>query len=152
MADEIRVTCGLSLKLDGLDFRWPFPGAFLDDLASGKGPTPGYLDIPTTGRQIYFTELTNPHWCIFGNLEASTGNSFEIGVYDSTEREFYPLFRLDPGQFMVAPLTHNLGEEYSGSGTGTTEPRHYLHVRACTPGPGTGSGGTVKGFVGAFEA
>mgnify|MGYP001562934458 CR=1 FL=1 len=151
MADEIRISMGITIQKGNLKFRWPFPGAFLDDMATGKGPSPGYLDIPTTGRQIYFTELSNPHWCIIGNLESDGGNYFEVGIYDSTEREVYPMLKIDPGIFIVIPLSLNLGEEYAGSGTGTTEPTHYLHVRAGTPGPVPGSGGTVKGYVGAFE-
>lgn len=151
MADEIRVQVSISVKKDNLDFRWPFPGAFTADLTTAKGPSPGYLDIPTTGRQIYFTELTNPHFCIIANVGADSDNSFEVGIYDSTEREVYPLMLFRPGEFAVIPLSPNLGEEYSGSGTGTTEPRHYLHARASTPGPEPSSGGTAKGFIGAFD-
>lgn len=156
MADEIRVSVGLTINKDNLQFRWPFPGAFLDDLETGKGPSPGYLDIPTTGRDIYFTELTNPSWCIFANLESDGGNYFEYGIYDVQTRIFFPLGEVNPGHSTVLKLSRNLMEEYSQSGTGTTEPQNYLRVRAGTPTGGIpggtqGSGGTVKGFVGAFE-
>lgn len=151
MADELSIRVSMTVNKNNLQWRWPFQASFNDDLTTGKGPSPGYLDIPTTGRQIYFTELSNPHWCILANLENDGGNFFEAGIYDITEREFYPLIRLDPGQVCLIPLTHSLGEEYSGSGTGTTSPQHYLHVRAGTPGPEPGSGGTVKGYVGAFD-
>lgn len=151
MANEITVRSSITINKNNLQFRWPFQGSFQDDLNSGKGPSPGYLDIPTTGRDIYFTELTNPSWCIFANLENDNGNYFEYGIYDVQTRIFFPLGEVGPGQVMVLKLSRNLMEEYSQSGTGTTEPQNYLRVRAGTPGPEPSSGGTVKGFVGAFE-
>lgn len=152
MADEIKVTLSFTLTKNNFKFR-QYPNAFTADLTAdaAKGPTPGYIDIPTTGRDIYFTELTNPGWCVLWNVEDDGGNYFEYGIYDVQTRIFFPLGELSPGEFTLLKLSRNFHEEYSQSGTGTTGPENYLRVRAGTPGPAPGSGGTVKGYVGAFE-
>lgn len=150
MADEIKVTTSLVIKLDNFQYR-SFPNAFTADMATGKGPSPGYIDIPTTGRDIYFTELTQPAFCVFQNLEDDGGNYFDVGIYEPATRLFYPLLEVNPGEIYVVKLSRNLMEQTSQSGTGTTGPENYLRVRAGTHTSLPGSGGTVKGFVGAFE-
>lgn len=105
------------------------PTNFIADMdGDPAGPTPGGLVIPTTGRLIYFTELTTPGICWMMNLDPT--NYVEVGVFDPQTNVFYPMTEILPGECWAMRLSRNFGEEYSGSGTGTTTPENYLRLKA----------------------
>lgn len=141
MAKEGAVTCQLTVRKGKLNYMSSPTATFQFDVSTAKGPSPGMVVVPTTGRDIYFSELTTPGECFFMNLDDI--NYVEVGIYDPQTKLFYPFMELGPGQGRSIPLTRNLGEQYSGSGTGTTTPENYLRIKA--------NGASCNVIVDAFE-
>lgn len=140
MANEATIASSLRLVRDKLSYQSQ-PQAFNADVSASRGPSPGLVLIPTTGRDIYFTELTTPGLCRLMNLD--TSNYVEVGVKDPQSNLFYPLLELLPGESYVIRFSRNLQEQYTGSGTGTTGPENYLRLKA--------NGATVACLIDAFE-
>jgi hypothetical protein len=147
MANEATITSQLQIQkrttAGNLTFLGFGPGSFSADVTGTLGPTPGAVLVTTAGRDIYFTELTTPGFCVIANLEPAGGNYFEYGIKDPQTNVYYPLGEVLPGESYVIRLSRNLQEQYAGSGTGTTGPENYLRLKA--------NAGTVRAFVGAFE-
>ena len=145
MADEATIRSTLTIQKDNVKYQSQ-PQGFQADIAASpaRGPSPGALIIPTSGRDISFTELTQPSLCYVQNLEADGGNFFELGIKDPQTNVFYPLLEFQAGEGFVFRLSRNLQEQYAGSGTGTTGPENYLRLKA--------NGGSVNAKIEAFEA
>lgn len=156
MADEISVQCSMFVRdtdTNGvllLDER--FLRNFRVSLAGVGGPSPGDLIVPTTGKLIYFDQLTTPGMCWVQNNGLASGGTFtdeyvELGIFDPQSTPapgvFYPMLRIKPGQGFVLPLSPNLGEQYAGSGTGTTTSENYLYAKAFRS--------AQRLYIGAFE-
>lgn len=127
MADEITIRMSLHIKKGNLEFQ-NYPTAFTTDMTTGKGPSPGAVRVPTSGVDIYFTELTTPSWVWLHNLD--TTNYVEWGIKDPQSVLFYPVGELEPGESALFKFSRNLQEQYSGSGTGTTTPENYFRLKA----------------------
>lgn len=146
MADEARVTCGLSIRKtsDGvviMDYRAGV-SAFVADVSGAGGPYPGGVVIPTTGTDIDLTKLTAYGGFIhLENYDAD--NRFEWGIYDAEMNHYLPVGEVLPGEAYTWRLSRNFSEEFTQTGTGTSSGLRYLRCKAF--------GGTVRGFVGAFD-
>jgi len=109
------------------------PQSYSATVTGSKGPSPGAVDISTSGTSIDLSELDWPSLCRFMNQDAT--NRVEVGVYNGVDT-FFPFLELLPGEFAVVRLSRYL----QGPGTaGTYELR------------GTAYGATVSLLVEAFE-
>lgn len=115
MSNEIRVQCSLQIKNGFLDYA-SRPTAFLADMATVGGPSPGEISVALAGTDVDLSQLTDPGFVWLMNLDPT--NYVEFGVYDSVTGKFYPLGELLPGQFTQFMLSRFLGAEF-GTGTGT---------------------------------
>ncbi len=142
MADEARVNSGLYITADNLYYK-SLPVNFTADVTGRKGPTPGALTIPVGGKEISLQELTVPGLCRVVNYD--TANYVMLGVYLRALHLFVPFMRLLAGESYVFRLDAAFGEEYVGTGTGTTaDDVVSLFAKA--------NGGNVNITVDAFEA
>lgn len=132
MANEATVNSSLQVrKVSGstvlLDYQ-SRPSAFKATVNGTKGPYPGSLSVPTTGKLVYFDQLTTPGLCRLMNCDAT--NYVEYGIYDPQSGLFYPIGEMLPGETYVLRFSRNLQEQYSGSGTGTATPENYFYMKA----------------------
>lgn len=123
MSNEIRVSAGLTIqKRDSttntilLEYQ-SRPSAIVVDMDGGKGPTPGAINVSREGTTVAFGELGTPGWVRIMNIDSTY--SFEWGVWNPAQTEFYPVGELAPGEFCVFKFSPNLREEYSSPGTAT---------------------------------
>lgn len=127
MANEIAVIAKITIVKDNI--RWQNGlQQFNVTMSGSKGPTPDFLVIPTTGKDIYFDQLTEPGFCLLTNLD--TANFVEYGLFDTLTNRFHPLGEIPPGTSWPIYLSRNLKEQYTNSGTGTTAPESYLRLKA----------------------
>ena len=112
MANEAVVRTSLQIK-DGTLFYQSQPTAFVADVSTGLGPTPGLVTVPVTGVSVSLAALTTPGFAFIQNLDAT--NFIMVGVYDGTS--FFPLLELLPGECYVVRLCRHLGDEFVGTGT-----------------------------------
>lgn len=127
MANEIAVQIRVRVTNGNLKYVNPV-SSFYVDMTGAKGPTPGAIAVPTDGVDVYFDQLTTPGLCLITNLDDT--NYVEVGIYDPQTDVFYPLMEVGPGESWPMILSRNLGEQYAGSGTGTTTPENYLRLKA----------------------
>jgi hypothetical protein len=127
MANEVQIRNSLRIKIGNIEYQ-SNPTAFNADMFGENGPSPGSMNIPTDGRDIYFEELVTPGWCFMQNLDDD--NYVEYGIKDPQTGVFYPLGELGPAETTVFQFSRNLQEQYTGSGTGTTGPENYFHIKA----------------------
>jgi hypothetical protein len=105
------------------------PNQFTADMTGTKGPTPGLITVPTTGKVVNLTALsTMGGMCRFYNR--SLVNFVTIGVYDGTR--FYPFCELLPGEFTRVRLSRYLNQEFIGSSSGTNADVNALMIIADT--------------------
>ena len=127
MVNEVTIRSSLQIS-SGVNQVQTQPTAFIADIVSFKGPTPGVITATTEGVDVDLSELTTPGFCRLMNQDAT--NFASIGIWDGVS--FYPMLELLPGQPFVVRLSRNLGEEY-GSGTGTSGAAiNTLRVKADT--------------------
>lgn len=129
MANEATVRASLAIRTGNLNYQSQ-PASFQADVAGVKGPTPGALSVSPRGTIVDLSQLTTPGLCRVQNLSES--DYFELGVYDVETDVFYPLLEFLPGESFVMRLSRNLGEEYVGTGTGTTAATNRLMGKANT--------------------
>lgn len=125
MANEARMTVSLNINKGNL--KENVNETFVADLTNAEGPEPGYLDVPETGVNITFTNLTDPGLCIFKNVGSTY--TVTLGISDGTE--FYPLFDIKPGRFAAGEISEWIGTslDSGGTGTGTYDTgTYYLHA------------------------
>ncbi len=140
MANEIRVTAGVTIRNGNLDFR-PQPTTYQEDQVGEGGPTPGQINVTTAGVTIDLSVLTTPGRYWIQNLDDT--NYIEYGIRDPQTNRFYPWGELVPGQFETGRLSRNFTEEY-GTGTGTPEGSNTMFLRAANA--------TCKVYLAVFEA
>ena len=140
MANEATVRVSLTIR-KGNVFYQSRPEAFLADVSVGKGPVPGAKTCNSGELDIDFAELTNPGLCRLSNL--SSEGYLEYGIWDPETSVFYPLGEILPGESYIIRLSRNFGEEYSGTGTGTTAATNRFRVK--------GIAGSTVALVEAFE-
>lgn len=127
MSNEIRVVIQVQVAKGNLYYQNPIR-QFTENMTGTKGPTPAAIAVPTSGVDVYFNQLTTPGLCIITNLDAT--NYVEVGIRDPQTSLFYPLMEVGPGKSWPIYLSRNLGEQYTGSGTGTTTPENYVRLKA----------------------
>lgn len=135
MANEANLTCSLSIqKQDGsgrllIDYNGR-PSNFRADVTGTKGPCVGAIRVPTAGVDVNFSELTTPGLCRLHNQDAT--NFVEYGIREPATGFFYPLGEILPGESYILRLSRNLQEEYTNTGTGTSAPTNFFHLKANT--------------------
>lgn len=139
MANEARVSVGISIRKGFLDYRPPSE-VYLSDVSVGRGPTPGTIAVPVTGVDVDLSALTNPGLCKMKNLDPT--NYVEWGIHDGSI--FHPVGRMLPGEPCVFRISADLGLEEAVPGTGTTNPPNTLFLRA--------NGATCQVNVEAFDS
>lgn len=120
MANEATVTAGLRV-LKGtspvlINYQSQ-PTSYQATVTGTKGPSPGAVNVSRNGTTVSFSELTSPSLCRLMNQDSTY--FVEWGVWNPTQREFYPLGELLPGEVAVFRFSRNLREEYTTPGTGT---------------------------------
>lgn len=129
MADEATVTCTLTIRKAELEYS-SRPNNYRADVTGKKGPVPGAITVAVGGTDVSFTELTEPGLCWMQNLDDT--NFVTYGIWEPDTSKFYPLGELLPGEIVVLRLSRDLGEQYSGVGTGTDVANNRLRFRANT--------------------
>lgn len=135
MANEANITCSLTIqKQDGsgrmlIDYNGR-PASFRADVTGTKGPCVGSIRVALAGTDVDLSELTTPGLCRIQNQDAT--NFVEYGIREPGTNTFYPLGEILPGESYVLRLSRNLQEEYVGTGTGTSAPTNFLHLKANT--------------------
>lgn len=130
MANEITVRTTLRVVKSGGNLNYaPSIRSFNEDLASEKGPTPGYLSVSVDGENVLFDELVTPGRVRIQNLDAT--NYVEYGLHDGTI--FHPWGELLPGTEVTFRFSRNFREEANvAPGTGTTGNVNYFYLKANT--------------------
>jgi len=134
MADEARIQSYLQIRKNSgtitlIDYR-SGPTVFQATVTGTKGPVPGALTVPTTGKIVDLSELTTPGFVFLHNLDSDTSNYVEFGIYDPQTDVFYPLGELNAGESTVFKFSRNLLEEYTGTGTGTSAATNQFMLKS----------------------
>lgn len=124
MASEATVGCGLQIRVGSIEYR-ALPSQFRADVAEGTGPVPGELTVTYAGKDVDLSGITTPGLCRIQNR--STTEYVLVGVHDGAS--FFPLLELLPGESYVMRLTRHLGDEFTGTGTGTPSDVNVLHLK-----------------------
>lgn len=154
MSREATIRVGLTVrKLDSadativlLDFNQST--AFQADVTGTFGPTPGTVAVTVDGLSVPLTGITDPGWCWVHNQDPTY--NLLVGVKDADSALFYPLLEFKPGWRLPVPLSADLFEEYSGTGTGTGSPTNQLFLRFLHPTTRVAAAGTA--YIGAFQS
>ena len=141
MANEATVISSLQIRKGNVDYQ-SRPTSYQADVASGKGPSPGALTVPTGGRVIDLSELATLGLCKIANIDETT--TLRWGLYDLSTNTYMPVGKMLPGEFTVLRLDLDIEGEYSGTGTGTIGIGNRLFLR--------GDGASCEVLVEAFEA
>ena len=137
MANEARVSCGLQIRSNNTDFR-AYPSSFQADVTEGTGPSPGEFSVGPYGVAVDLSQITTPGLCWVQNR--STTLSVILGIHDGTS--FFPMLEFLQGEAFPMRLWRHLGDEFTGTGTGSPSDVNRLWVMC--------EGGTARIFVGAF--
>jgi hypothetical protein len=130
VANEITVTASLIVRNEAGSVQYQsMPMQWTADLSPIKGPAPGYVAVSLDGVDIDLSALGEPGVAWIQNVGSY---DVTVGVWDVGDSRFQPFARLEPGQFMVVPLSPDLGEEFAGTGTGTTAALNRLRAKAHT--------------------
>lgn len=84
------------------------PSSFRATVTGAKGPTPGAIDVTTSGIEVDLTELTTPGFCRLMNQDAT--NFVTYGVIDIDGSTFHELGELGPGESYVLKLSRLIGK------------------------------------------
>lgn len=106
MANEVRVTAGLNIVHEKVDYQ-SRPSTYLGDIAgSGYGPYPGVVEATTAaaGVEVDLTVFTTPGYVRIQNL--SNANFAEYGIHNGST--FYPLGELLPGETVPFRFSRNV--------------------------------------------
>jgi len=98
MANEIRVTAGISVNNGNSSFSFPSKSKSIDQAAIG-GPTPGAISVGTSEESTAFPELTTEGWLYMQNNDATNYVQwgFSTGVYGGRLKAGEcALFRMEP--------------------------------------------------------
>lgn len=142
MSDEASINVNLNIDADNVKYR-SHPTNFRTDVTGRKGPVPGAFDVSVLGVNVDLSQLTVPGLAILKNIESDDSTDYvTYGIYDTSAGRFYPLGELWPGDVWPIRLSRNLGDEISGTSSGTVS-GSGLHMRS--------HAGTVRVSVEAFE-
>ena len=110
MANEIRVTAGLSVTNGNLSYNKSYSVAA--DQATARGPNPGTIDVTTTEASVGFGSVSAPRWALFRNLGT---NPVNIGAGTA----LVAFMQLKAGEPAVVPLVPSVTVRVQAT-TGTT--------------------------------
>ena len=119
MANEAKINVSLQIKKGNITYASQ-PSGFQADVDSDPvlGPTPGAFEVSTQGTDADLSRLTAPGGlCRIQNLDED--NYVTWGAYDPVSTVFQPLGELLPGESYILRLSRSLGDEYTGTGTGS---------------------------------
>jgi hypothetical protein len=119
MSNEAQIRTSLRIRLGKLNYQSQ-PTVFLADVSTAKGPSPGAISVTVGGVDVDLSQLAQPGLCRLMNLDST--NFVTVGVKDPETDKFYPLLELLPGESYVVRLSRDVNQEYSSTGTGTTDP------------------------------
>lgn len=121
------------------------PIAFNADVSTPGGPSPGRISVSPGGTDVDLSKLVNPG--LYRIMNTDLTNYVDFGIYEPATGTFYPLLEIMPGETYVGRFSRNLGEEVSGTvtGTGTTATNNTVRLRA------TQSTSAVDVILEAFE-
>lgn len=105
-------------------------GSFNATVVGTKGPCVGSIRVPTSGKDVNLSELTTPGLVRLKNQDPL--NFVQYGIRDPISGFFYPLGEILPGESYVLRFSRNLQEEYTNTGTGTSAPINFFHIKADT--------------------
>lgn len=140
MANEITVRASLQVNNGNQQYQ-SRPTSFRANQTNAGGPTPGGFTATTDGVNVSLTSLTTPGLCFLQNLD--TVNYVQFGIWDADVSKFYPLGELLPGEGYVLRLARTIGQEYTGTGTTSTDSNQSLRLK--------GIGGACRVIVQVFE-
>lgn len=134
MANEAQVRVGLSVtkrsgSITQIDYRSPV-SAFSLDVIGTKGPCVGSVTVTTFGTDVNLSEMSQPGLCVFHNQDST--NYVSVGVFDPETNVFYPFAEVGPGESYIVKLSRDFGEQFAGTGTGTTAATNRLRIKANT--------------------
>lgn len=142
MADAT-IRAALNIDKDALSYH-SRPTVFTTGLDTGKGPTPGAIDVTEAGVSVDLSELTIPGFCWICNLDAT--NYVILGVYSPDLDLFYPLQEIGPEEHYILKIYREFGAVFGSEGTGTGtagSSNNRIHLRSAE--------GTCKVRIDAFE-
>lgn len=128
MANEATIRSSLQIfkqssNLTVLDYQ-SRPSAFTATVTGTAGPSPGVINVTTSGVDVDLTALTTPGLCRIMNLDAT--NYVQFGIWDGAT--FHDLGELLPGESFVLRLSRNIG---LGVGTGYENLRLKADTDTC---------------------
>lgn len=126
MANELRFSG--SLRVSKGNLKEGRSDSFTFDMGGTKGPMPGYLVVTEDGVDIDFSGLDGVGACRFRNPGPTY--TVVVGVWDDTNDVFFPVFQVQPGHGWTLDMATDLGEEYAGTGTGTTANQTTLRAKS----------------------
>lgn len=130
MADEATIQMRLQIRKGVLNYSPP-QDSFLDDVAIGKGPTPGAITVSTDGVDVDLSELTQPGYVKLTNLDET--NYVTFGIYDPDGPYFYPLGELPPsGGRALFKFSRDLFDSWAGTGTAVGDSNNTFRLKANT--------------------
>lgn len=134
MANEAQVRVSFNIRGPVSQQVQTNPGNFQADVSQDGGPDPGGFLATKAGSDVSFINLTQPGLCFIMNLGVdANGNSLfpttgegqynwpywvEVGLFDHTTNQFYPLIELLPGEQYVMRVSRFINTEI-GTGSGT---------------------------------
>ena len=110
MANEIRITAGLSCTNGKLTFNKSYSVAA--DQTTARGPNPGTIDVTTTEATVNFGSVSAPRWALFRNLDT---NPVNIGAGTA----LVSFMQLKAGEPALVPLVPSVTVRVQAT-TGTT--------------------------------
>lgn len=95
MANEIRITAGLSVTNGNLSFNKSY--SVSADQTTARGPNPGTVDVSTTESTVGFGSVSAPRWALFRNIGT---NPINVGAGTA----LVSFMQLKAGEPAVVPL------------------------------------------------
>lgn len=127
MANEATIHSSLRIvkqsgSLTVLDYQ-SRPSMFTATVVGTRGPTPGAINVTTSGVEVNLSALDTPGLCRIMNLD--TTNYVQVGIYDGTN--FWEILELLPGESYIFRLARTISK-----GTGTSYETGSLMLKANT--------------------
>lgn len=143
MANEATVLNSLLIRGPTVQQVQTNPRSFNADVSKDGGPCPGEILASKLGTDVVLSQLTSPGLCwimnlgvdaLGNNLAGTPGSQFtwanyvEVGLYDHTLNQFYPLMEILPGEFYLVRLSRFINQRI-GTGSGTSGGGDVVNLR-----------------------
>lgn len=137
MANEATIGCSLRIRSGNINYT-SAPSTFRADVSESTGPTPGEISVGQYGVNVSLTNITTPGLCRIQNRSDTW--PVLVGIHDGLI--FFPLMEILPTECYVIRLWRHLGDELTGTGTGTPSDDNRFHLKSV--------GGTARVCVEVF--